>query len=239
MLARMLDKGKFSITIASDPSSPLWASFITEGISLTPISFPAPFCLGTMIQLRRLFHDNNFHIVHSMGLRADFHTQIAARRCRIRPVIVSTIAMLANGYDVSLWRRRAYELVEGWTTRKMDLLMTDSDYTRQALIREYTLPEAGIQTIRIGTSLASESEAADGNLIRREWRIASGPLVASIGRLVAQKGHDVFLKAFALLRKKIPSVQAAVVGDGPLRLVLENMASQPEMGGRGPRVSIP
>lgn len=232
MLARMLDKSRFRVTIASDPSSPLWNRFVEDGLSLAPISFPGPFCPKTMFQLRRLFHDKNLDIVHSMGLRADFYTHIAARLCRPRPIIVSTIAMLAHGYDVHPWRRRAYEWVEGWTARKTDLLITDSDYTRQCLLREHTLPETGVQTIRIGTSLASKPEAADGDVIRRDWGISSGPLVASLGRLVEQKGHDVFLQAFALLRKKVPSVQAAVVGDGPLKVVLENMASRPDMGGR-------
>ena len=232
MLARMLDKSKFQITIASDPSSPLWNSFIDEGLSLAPISFPGPFCPRTLLQLRRLFHDNNFDIVHIMGLRADFHTHIAARLCCPRPIIVSTIAMLAHGYDVHPWRRQAYEWVEGWTTRKTDLLITDSDHTRQGLLREYSLPEAGVQTIRIGTSLTSKLEAADGDMVRRDWDISSGPLVASLGRLVEQKGHDVFLQAFALLREKIPSAQAVVVGDGPLKVVLEEMASRSDMGGK-------
>ena len=232
MLARMLDKSKFQITIASDPSSPLWNSFVEEGLSLAPISFPGSFCPMTMLQLRRLFHDKNFDIVHSMGLRADFYTNIAARLCRPRPIIVSTIAMMAHGYDVPPWRRRAYELVEGWTTRKTDLLITDSEYTRQGLFRGHTLPEAGVQTIRIGTSLTSKPEAADGDMIRRELSISSGPLVASLGRLVEQKGHDVFLDAFALLREKVPSAQAVVVGDGPLKVILENMATRPDMGGK-------
>jgi len=232
MLARMLDKSKFQITIASDPSSPLWNSFIDEGLSLAPIPFPGPFCPRTMLQLHRLFHDNNFDIVHSMGLRADFHTHIAARLCCPRPIIVITIAMLAHGYNVHPWRRQVYEWVERWTTRKTDLLITDSDHTRQGLLREYSLPEAGVQTIRIGTSLTSKPEAADGDRVRRDWGISSGPLVASLGRLVQQKGHDVFLQAFALLRKKVPSAQAVVVGDGPLRVVLEEMASRSDMGGK-------
>lgn len=232
MLARLIDKSKFDVTIASDPSSPLWSRFGEDGLSLAPIPFPSPFCPATMLQLRRLFIDKNFDIVHSMGLRADFYTHVAARLNRSRPIIVSTIAMLAHGYDVPVWRRRAYEWVEGWTTRKTDLLLTDSDHTRQSLLRKYPLPETSVHTIRIGTSLASKLAAADGNVIRREGTISSSPLVASLGRLVEQKGHDVFLNAFALLGKKVPSAQAVVVGDGPLKIVLENMASRPDMGGR-------
>jgi glycosyltransferase involved in cell wall biosynthesis len=232
MLARMLDKSRFHVTIASDRSSPLWNRFIEEGLSLAPISFPRPFCPRTMLQLCRLFHDNSFDIVHSMGLRADSYTHIAARLCRPRPIIVSTIAMPAHGYDVHPWRRRVYEFVEGCATRKTDLLITDSDYTRQIIFREYALPETCIQTIRIGTSMTSKPEAANGDVVRQDWGISSGPLVTSLGRLVDQKGHDVFLEAFALLRKKMPNVQAAVVGDGPLKDVLEKIASRPEMGGK-------
>jgi glycosyltransferase involved in cell wall biosynthesis len=231
MLARMLDKSRFRVTIASDPSSPLWNRFIEDGLSLAPISFPGPFCPMTMFQLRRLFHDRNFDIVHSMGLRADFYTHLAARLCRPRPIIVSTIAMPAHGYDVHPWRRRLYEFAEGWATRKADLLITDSDHTRQSILREYALPETCIQTIRIGTSLTSKPKTADGSVIRREWGISNGPLIASLGRLVEQKGHDVFFQAFALLRKRLPSVEAVVVGDGPLKDVLKKMASQLDMGG--------
>jgi glycosyltransferase involved in cell wall biosynthesis len=53
--------------------------------------------------------------------------------------------------------------------------------------------------------------------------IASGDLIVAAGRLVKEKGFDVALRAFALLEDT--KVRLAIVGDGPDRQHLENLAA--------------
>ena len=51
-----------------------------------------------------------------------------------------------------------------------------------------------------------------------------GPTVITVGRLVEQKGIDVLLAAWAKVASVLPDWRLALVGDGPLRGVLNSQA---------------
>jgi phosphatidylinositol alpha-1,6-mannosyltransferase len=54
----------------------------------------------------------------------------------------------------------------------------------------------------------------------------SRPSVAVVSRLADRyKGHDVLLRAFALVLKRVPDAELHIVGDGPLRPDLERLAA--------------
>lgn len=232
LLARGLDVGDFSVTIVSDPTSPLWNTLVDDGLTLAAAPFSHPFSSDTIRRLKHLFRENAFDIVHSMGLRADVHTRIAAAMCRPRPIVMSTVAMLAHGFDVGLLRRWAYEWAERWTGRFVDLFLTDSDYTRQSLISRNAFPASRVRTTRIGTNRVTEPSMVNRSGVRHSWAVPDDNiLIASLGRLTQQKGHDIFLEAFAILRKKRPSLKAIVMGDGPLREDLAKRAAAADMEG--------
>jgi phosphatidyl-myo-inositol dimannoside synthase len=51
------------------------------------------------------------------------------------------------------------------------------------------------------------------------------PTIATVSRLTdTYKGHDVLLRALPLIRARVPDVRWVVVGDGPLRPMLERQA---------------
>jgi phosphatidylinositol alpha-1,6-mannosyltransferase len=51
-------------------------------------------------------------------------------------------------------------------------------------------------------------------------------VILSIGRLAERyKGHDVLLRALPLVRARVPGARLVVIGDGPLRAFLEQLAA--------------
>jgi glycogen(starch) synthase len=52
------------------------------------------------------------------------------------------------------------------------------------------------------------------------------PVLLCIGRLVAEKGFDLALKAFASIADRFPDVRLTIAGDGPVRSDLEKQASE-------------
>ena len=50
-----------------------------------------------------------------------------------------------------------------------------------------------------------------------------GDYVLFVGRLVAQKGIDVLLRAFAVLLREVPEAQLIITGDGGLELYLKRL----------------
>lgn len=63
-------------------------------------------------------------------------------------------------------------------------------------------------------------------------RAADRPTVLTIARMQERyKGHDVMIRAFALVRAKVPDAQWVVIGDGSLRPGLEQLARSYGLGG--------
>jgi phosphatidyl-myo-inositol dimannoside synthase len=65
---------------------------------------------------------------------------------------------------------------------------------------------------------AGETSAAE---FRRHIGIGDGPVLLSVGRLVARKGFDLALRSVAELRDEIPGLTYVLAGDGPERSSLE------------------
>jgi colanic acid/amylovoran biosynthesis glycosyltransferase len=55
---------------------------------------------------------------------------------------------------------------------------------------------------------------------------ADAPMVLYVGRLVPEKGQVVLLRALALLRERGRPVRATLVGEGPRRVALEELAAE-------------
>lgn len=51
-------------------------------------------------------------------------------------------------------------------------------------------------------------------------------LIVSIGRLISVKRHALTIQAFARLKKTVPDARLIIVGEGPLRIKLESLATR-------------
>ena len=79
--------------------------------------------------------------------------------------------------------------------------------------------------------------------IRSELRVGSGPVVATVGRLLPDKGFSDLVRAFGALLVEMPEAHLLIVGEGPSRSALERMAQAAGgaarirfLGGRNERV---
>jgi len=55
--------------------------------------------------------------------------------------------------------------------------------------------------------------------------VANRPLVVCVSRLVARKGQDVLIRAMPAIRRRVPDAALLIVGGGPYRETLEEMAA--------------
>lgn len=71
----------------------------------------------------------------------------------------------------------------------------------------------------------------------------SSPVVIFVGRLISIKRLDRFLRAFAFARQECPKLKGMVVGEGPERRQMEQLAAQLELSGSvaflGERYDVP
>jgi glycosyltransferase involved in cell wall biosynthesis len=52
------------------------------------------------------------------------------------------------------------------------------------------------------------------------------PVILSVGNLIPIKGHDLLLRAFAIVKRQFPELRCEIIGDGPQRASLQRLASE-------------
>jgi len=72
---------------------------------------------------------------------------------------------------------------------------------------------------------------ADGRTIREEFGLGSVPVVVTVSRLAANRGHETLLAGFKTLLAQAPSARLLVVGKGERREHLERVAAELGLGG--------
>jgi glycosyltransferase involved in cell wall biosynthesis len=129
-----------------------------------------------------------------------------ARHLRI-PLIVTL-----HGSDVTTrvnFRQRYEEL---W--KRASLFICVSNFIRDKAL-EAGFPEEKLVKLFIGV---------DGDVFRPAGIARDPGLVLFVGRLVEKKGCSFLLNAMARVQKEHPNARTVVIGDGPLRASLEQLA---------------
>ena len=101
---------------------------------------------------------------------------------------------------------------------------------RDMLVKEYGL--IGPYTI-IPTGIELEPfQSADGNQIRKQHGWGKDRIMISIGRLAKEKNWETLLQATAISLTDHPNLRLVLLGDGPQRKELEDLAVQLGIGER-------
>lgn len=108
------------------------------------------------------------------------------------------------------------ELYERWRSA-FDLVVANSESVRKRLVAE------GIEPVEVIWNGVPERDPRPP--------LADPPQFAFAGRLVWEKGVDVLLRAFALVRERVPTARLLVAGGGPERANLERLASELRLDG--------
>ncbi len=218
-------RNRYEISFACQPGGLLEERLKQLGIPIRPLDFRRQVSPSRIIRLIAMIKEEGIHLVHTTGARADFYTRIAARLAGV-PVVVSTITMLVEGYDVPSLKRTLYRAAIRLSERHCDGFIAVSDAVRRVLVEDHRIPDAKVVMIHnSGVELDTFGpDGRNGLELRQELGLdPKAPVVGTIGRLVYQKAHDVFLRAAHLVTKAVPDVQFLIVGEGPLRPSLERM----------------
>lgn len=221
-------RDRYEISFACEPGGSLGERLRRMGVRIHPLDFRRQVSLARIACLMTIIKEEGIHLVHSMGARADFSARIAGRLAGA-PVIVSTIAMLVEGYDVSSLKRAVYRVGDRMSERLCDGFIAVSAAISKILVENHRIPEEKVVTIHnSGVELnIVEHGSHDELALRRELGLdPKGPIVGTIGRLVYQKAQHVFLHAAAHVVQAVPNAQFLIVGEGPLRPDLDRLSRE-------------
>lgn len=97
-------------------------------------------------------------------------------------------------------------------------------YTRHALSRHLTTATR-LHRLSPGVDTDRFHPGSGGDQLRQAWGIDDRFVVGTVTRLVSRKGIDLLIRALPIVRASIPSAVLLVVGDGPRRRALYELAT--------------
>jgi len=167
-------------------------------------------------RLGRLLAEQQPHIVQTFLFHANIVGTLASVRRRPRPRIVNGIRVA----DPSRWRQR----LERWMSRWAERIVCVSQSVADFCGGQGRLPREKLVVIPNGINLDQypASSAADTTQFGVP---ADRQVVAFVGRLHAQKGVDWLLRVGPRLLSQLPNHDLLLVGDGPERKTLQDLAA--------------
>lgn len=193
-------------------SGPLAGPLEEAGITVRALEKSDGVSVGALTKLARYLRAEAIDIVHTHNPLVH-HYGVAAGRLAGVPVVVNTLHGLSNlnGAGKS---SRIFKAVCPFTDCVVSVCETAQSYFAQ----KTGIPRSKLAVIYNGIPL--EKFLTTPGHLRRD-----GFVFGAVGRLVPVKDHRSLLKAFDIVRRRHPECRLEVVGDGPLRSELEELAN--------------
>jgi glycosyltransferase involved in cell wall biosynthesis len=209
LLCRGLDRSLFLPTVycLSDRLQPYGPQIEATGARVRCLRGSQ---LARIQQLRAWLKADDIELVHAWLYIANAYAWVAGLTRR-RPMITSARNCKTQGRLAGIANMLAF--------RASQAVVVNSQDVARYVVARYRAPREQIRLIynAIDTRRFRPSPAHDTIV---------GGTILSVGRLVEQKDHSLFLIAAARLASEMPAVRFMIVGDGPLRPQLETQAQQ-------------
>lgn len=173
--------------------------------------------LFNTIQTVKLIRRHKIDIIHSISaMPLLIYTATLAKILTKIPLIVTV-----HGTDVLFSSIGINEIMRIFCLKLTDQIVAVSSYTA-GLINQY-VSDTKITVIPNGVDTTRFNPFLDCKEIKRKHNL-SGKVVLTVSRLKERKGIDLVIKAISDMQK--PKLTYLVVGDGPLREKLVNLANR-------------
>ncbi len=194
--------------------------FEAAGVRVRDLRARSNFDLAALGRLVRTLRNDRPDVLETNSPISGIWGRVAGKLAGV-PCIVSvehnrhdayrTVPLVANGVTLPL-----ADVVVG-----VSEAVTDSLYGW-----ERSLLPAGTEFVTIPNGVDTEqfspgNGAAPGG---------AGPVVGTVGQISRQKGYEHLVRAWPLVLEAVPSARLRIVGDGPLREPLEELARELGMG---------
>ena len=225
-LAKRLDRQRFDLAVVVPEQGPLIERLTGHGVRvhLVPLAErllnPA-----ALLALVRLFRQERPSIVQSHGARSNVYTKLAGSVAGV-PIILTTVHNSLFDYEVGLLRRWLYVLAERVTSPLADRILAVSLAISRDLVHRYRIKTAKVVTIQNGIDADAFRPRRPPSAVRTELGLnGQARLLGIAARMTLQKGHHDLLHALRLLIPRFPHLRCLLIGDGPLKPVLEKEAA--------------
>ncbi|HMH12535.1 MAG TPA: glycosyltransferase [Edaphobacter sp.] len=198
------------VLVLSETSSPLETALRSAGVPLHSTRIENLYSLHQVSALARLMR--GFDIVHVHLFPAQLWTVLAVARLKTRVPLVTT--------EHNTWNARRHWWLrpfDKWMYHHYQRIACNSQATADELIRWCPGIAGKTQVVPNGIPLETFANAGPAELDSVPRGV---PRLVFVGRFEPQKDHQTILRALA----KVPAVHLLLIGDGPLRAQLQELA---------------
>jgi len=177
--------------------------------------------IQTLSFIRSIAKQDNFDLIHSHLIHADFWTTTLKRLGQIKCPIVSTKHgydenyISKHGFDGKNINRNLYFKLCKFSEKKIDKSYAVSNGLKQLFIDSTICKAQNITTIHHGFDFENVNSK-----INSKFRFSKHQLVL-LGRIIPFKGHLLALKALAEVKTQIPNFKLLIIGHGDKDLIAE------------------
>ncbi|MDX9981002.1 MAG: glycosyltransferase family 4 protein [Lentisphaeria bacterium] len=171
--------------------------------------------------LRKLFRERRFDVVHTHSSKAGIVGRIAAWKERV-PVVVHTVHGQAFHPYQAAWRNQLYILAERYAARRCHRIYAVAQAMIDQCVAARVAPPEKYQVVYSGMDMAAFANARPEPALRAALGLPEDALVVGkVARLFELKGHEYLVQAAPAIVARFPQVRFLLVGDGNLRGELE------------------
>jgi glycosyltransferase involved in cell wall biosynthesis len=189
------------LTLGAHPESPVLRSADSFPIYVLPLKRTyGSDALSAAADLRRFLRQQNVALVQTFFESSDLWVGPIAK-------LFAGTKLIWSRRDMGILRGRKHVIGYRMMARLPDKVFAVSEQVRRYTIEVDHVPAARVETLYNGLDLARWSTltraAADPQL----------PVIVTVGNIRRVKGHDVFLRAAAIVARKFPRARFSIAGE--------------------------
>ncbi|HKM54517.1 MAG TPA: glycosyltransferase [Isosphaeraceae bacterium] len=216
--------GQIPSVICLERPGTLAAQVESLGVPVLCADKPPGLRLETIGRVRELLRQLRPDVLHTHQIGALVYAGPAARRERI-PVVVHTEHTNTIARHRSLSRQFRTRLLWGLAGSYAARFFCVSDDIANAVKAYWTISQRRVIVVPNGIDTRAFDSDGDCEFLRRELGIPHGvPVIGTVGRLNEVKSQDLLIRSFAQISNHDPKPHLLLVGDGPERQRLQQLA---------------
>lgn len=208
---KRLDRSRFnSIVCCLNRGGALTDDFLKLGIEVIVLRRRFRFDPLLIKQIIRVVKEKRIDIVHTYMFTANSWGTLSSRIAGV-PVIINSVR------DIEVWKKRHHRFIDRMLFPSVDVIITNSDATRDFMINNGRLDREKFVTVYNGIDVSKFTPCTSG--LDNE-----SPTIGTVARLDEPKKGLIFLiGAMEIIIREMPHCQLVIAGDGPSRGDLEEI----------------
>ena len=187
------------LTFSLDPESPALKKMTTAPIYSLPLR--RTYGIGALraaIQLRQFIRREGVVIVHTVFESSDLWAGFVTRA-------TSRAKLVWSRRDMGILRKPKHRIAYHLMARSPHAVMAVSEEVRQYCVQTDGINSARVHTIYNGLNVE--------RFANTRHRSSGGQRVISVGNIRRVKGHDIFIRAAAIIAQRFPRARFSIAGE--------------------------